>query len=199
MGWTTTSDYERRAKGLFAIREYLDREFASDHPDFPRLEVLDSSLYGKTEYYAAIRSTDRETGKSMVFALIALVSYKPNDPDGYTLGWKEMSERSGPYCFNCPARILDMLDDTDNPNATEWRKRCREYPAEQREAGRAFQEGAVIRFKMPFVFSGGIERREFTVEKHGRALRFRAEDGTLCRLPKAKERAFEVVANGAVP
>ena len=199
MGWTTTSDYERHAKGLLTIHEYLDREFASDHPDFPRYEVLDSSLHGKTEYYAAVRSTDRETGKAVVFALIALVSYKPHDPDGQTLGWKEMSERSGPYCFNCPTRILDLLDETDDPNATEWRNRCREHRAEKREAGRAFQEGAVVRFTMPFVFSGGVERQEFTVEKHGRALRFRAEDGTLCRLPKARERAFEVLVTGAVP
>jgi len=199
MGWTTTSDYERFHKGLFTIREYLDREFASDHPDYPRLEVLDSALHGKTEYYAAICSTDRETGTSTVFALIALVSYKPNDPDEHTLGWKEMSERSGPNCFNCPERILAMLGETDNENAADWRRRCREYRAGKREAGRAFQEGAVVRFKMPFVFAGGIERQEFTVEKHGCALRFRAEDGTLCRLPRARERAFEIIDPRAVP
>lgn len=193
MGWTTTSDYERHAKGLFTIREYLDREFASDHPDFPRLEVLGSSLHGKTEYYAAIRSTDRQTGKSTVCALIALVSYKPRDPDGHTLGWKEMSENSGPNCYNCPERILAMLDDTDNANALEWRRQCREHRVEKREAGKVFEEGAVIRSKMPLVFCGGIERREFTVEKHGRALCFRAEDGTLCRIPRARERAFEVI------
>jgi len=92
-----------------------------------------------------------------------------------------------------------MLGDTDQANALEWRRRCRERRVEKREAGRAFQEGAVVRFKMPFVFSGGIERQEFTVEKHGRALRFRAEDGTLCRLPKAREFAFEVLLCGTVP
>lgn len=193
MGWTTTSDYERFAKGLFSIREYLDREFASDHPDFPRYEVLDSSLHGKTEYYAAIRSTNRETGKVVVFALIALVSYKPSDPDGHTLGWKEMSENSGPYCFNCPERILALLDPTDHENAVEWRRKCREHRAERRETRKAFQDGAVIRFKRPLVFAGGVERREFTVEKHGRKLRFRADDGVLCRIPKVQEMAFEIV------
>lgn len=199
MGWTTTCDYERNAKGLFTIREYLDQQVASDHPDFPRHEVLASSLHGKTEYYAAVRSTDRETGKAVIFALIALVSYKPRDPDGHTLGWKEMSENSGPYCFNCPDRILAMLDDTDNANALEWRQRCRDHRVEKREASKAFIDGTVIRFKMPLVFSGGIERQEFTVEKHGRALRFRAEDGTLCRIPKARERPFEVIDRRADP
>jgi len=199
MGWTTTSDYERHGRGLFTIREYLDQRFASDHPDFPRHEVLDSSLHGKTEYYAAVRSTDRETGRVIVFALIALVSYKPRDPDGHTLGWKEMSENSGPYCFNCPDRILSMLDETDNGNALEWRATCRAHRAQKRKAGGAFQEGARVRFKMPFRFPGGIERQEFIVEKHGRALRFRAEDGTLCSIPKAKEQSFEVIDPRADP
>ena len=54
-----------------------------------------------------MRSTDRDTGKVIVFALIAMVSYKPRNPDGYTLGWKEMSEASLPYLFNCPERILN--------------------------------------------------------------------------------------------
>ena len=198
MGWTTTSDYERHGRGLFTIQEYLDQRFASDHPDFPHHEVLDSRLHGKTEYYAAIRSTpregdDREMGKAVVFALIALVSYKPRDPEGQTLGWKEMSENSGPYCFNCPDRILSMLDETDNENALEWRATCHAHHVEKRKTGRAFENGAKVRFKMPFRFPGGIERREFTVEKHGRTLRFRAEDGTLCRIPKAKEQSFEVI------
>lgn len=193
MGWTTTSDYERCAKGLFTIREYLNRQFASDHPDFQHLEVLDSSLHGKTEYYAAVRSTNRQSGKSTVFALIAQVSYKPRDPDGHTLGWKEVSENAGPYCYNCPERILALLDDTDNAHAIEWRRLCRENRVEKREAGKAFENGAVIRFKMPLVFSGGIERQEFTVERQGRALRFRGEDGVLCRIPRVRERAFEVI------
>jgi hypothetical protein len=193
MGWTTTADYERYNKGLFTIREYLDRQFASDHPNYPRHEIIDSSLHGRTEYYAAMRSTDRDTGKATVFALIAMVSYKPHDPDGYTLGWKEMSEASLPYLFNCPERILKFLDPPHNENAAEWRQRCREHHAKKHTASKAFQDGTAIRFEKPLTFRGGVERQQFTVEKHGRKLRFRAEDGVLCQIPKAATRAFEVI------
>lgn len=193
MGWTTTADYERFHKGLSTIRDYLDREFASDHPDYPRHEIIDSSLHGKTEYYAAMRSTDRETGKVVVFAFIAMVSYKPRDPDGYTLGWKEMSEASLPYLFNCPERILNRLDPPFNENAAEWRRKCREHRAQKRTARGAFQEGAVIRFEKPLSFAHGKKRRTFTVEKHGRKLRFRAEDGVLCQITNAATMSYEVI------
>lgn len=193
MGWTTTADYERFHKGLFTIREYLDREFASDHPDYPRHEIIDSSLHGKTEYYAAVRSTDRETGERIVFALIMLVSYRPDDPDGYTLGWKEMSEASLPYCFNCPERILERLDPPRNANAAEWRRTCREHRAKKRAARKAFEDGTVIRFAKPLTFPGKVQRQQFTIERQGRKLRFRADDGVLCQIPKAATRDFEII------
>ena len=60
-------------------------------------------------------------------------------------------------------------------------------------ASKAFQDGTVIRFEKPLAFRGGVERQQFTVEKHGRKLRFRAEDGVLCQITKAATRAFEVV------
>ena len=197
MGWTTTSDYERHFKGLFTIKEYLDREMASDHPDYPRFEILDSSLHGKTEYYAAVRRTDRQTGQSVVFGMVVLVSYKPRDPDGHTLGWKEVTEEMGPYNRNCPERILAKLDPTDNENALEWRRLCRENRAKKRAASAVFQTGTVVRFKTPLHFPHGVERQTFAVEKQGRKLRFRAEDGVLCRIPKAQDMAFEVVSSAA--
>ena len=197
MGWTTTSDYERHFKGLFTIKEYLDREMASDHPDHPRFEILDSSLHGNSEYYAAVRRTDRKTGDVVVFGMVVLVSYKPKDPDGHTLGWKEVTECMGPYCFKCPERILALLDETDNDHALEWRRKCREQRTVAAKSRAAFQNGAVVRFKNPLRFAHDVERQQFTVEKHGRKLRFRAEDGVLCRIPKAAAMAFEVIQRAA--
>lgn len=197
MGWTTTDDYERFSKGLFSIREYLDREFASNHPDYPRLEIIDSSMTGKTEYYAALRSTDRKTGTVVVFALIVMVKYSTKAWDGHTLGWKEMSENMMPYLFNCPERILKRLDPTTNVNATEWRQKCRDHREAKRTARTAFQPGSIVLFEKPLTFTGGVERQLFTVEKHGRALRFRAEDGVLCAIPKAATMTFEIVEAAA--
>jgi len=193
MGWTTTDDYERFSKGLFSIREYLDRQFASDHPDYPRLEILDSSMTGRTEYYAAVRSTDRKSGKVTTFALIAMVKYSTKAWDGHSLGWKEMSENMMPYLFNCPERIIGQLDPTTDARALEWRQKCREHREAKRAARTAFQPGTVVMFEKPLTFTGGVERQRFTVEKRGRALRFRAEDGVLCAIPRAATMAFEIV------
>ena len=197
MGWTTTSDYDRHCKGLFTIKEYLDREFASDNPEYPRYEVLDSSLHGTREYYAAVRRTDRDSGKSMVFAMIALVSYKPKDPDGHTLGWKTMSENMGPYCFKCPERILARLDPPESDDAAKWRAECRKHRSKTRDCRKSLQHGTVVRFKNPLTFAHGVERQEFTVEKQGRRVRFRGDDGVLCRIPKIADRDFDVIRSAA--
>ena len=128
MGWTTTDEYELR-KDFYTIQGFLDRQFASNHPGFPRFEVQGSSLIGGSEYYAAIRRTDRATGERVVFALIAMVSYEPDDPEGQTLGWKEMTEFSHPHLCNCPQHILVLLDPTDDTNALAWREACRKRNA----------------------------------------------------------------------
>ena len=197
MGWTTTDDYERFSKGLFTIREYLDRQFAQDHPDYPRHEIIDSSMTGRTEYYAAIRSTDRETGRVVVFALVVMVKYSAKAWDGHTLGWKEMSEGSMPYLFNCPERILKLLDPTADTNAITWRQKCREHRETKSAARSALKPGTIVLFEKPLEFPHGVKRQQFTVEKQGRALRFRAEDGVLCAIPKAATMTFEIVKAAA--
>lgn len=192
MGWITTSGYEPM-KGLFTIREYLDRQFTEDDPRYNKFEILDSSLHGRSEYYAAARMTDRETGKSVVYAKVVMVSYKPSDPDGHTLGWKTMSEDMYPHMFNCPERILAKLDAPYSDDARRWRDECRRLRAEANTNRAAMTDGAIIRFKDPLMFRDEVERREFTVVKTGRKLRFRAEDGSMCRIPGAAKRAFDVV------
>ena len=185
MGWVTTCEYER-CKEFYTVREYLDRRFACDRPEFPRFEILDSALIRNAEYYAAVRRTDRATGEKIVFALIAEVSYKPSDPEGHTLGWKDMSETSHPFLYNCPQRILDLLDPTENENALAWRKECHAVRERIRASRKTFVHGAVVEFEQPLRFAGGIHRSRFTVERQKRKLRFRAEDGTLCRIPSVE-------------
>ena len=194
MGWTTTADYERNAKGVFTIKEYLDREFSNDNPKYVKEEILASSLHRNKEYYAALRMTNCETGRVTVLALVVFVSYKPNDPDGHTLGWRDMTETAHPYCYNCPERILALLDPPLNDNAAEWRRLCREQRATARDARKALRHGTVVRFDDPMTFRGGVVRQQFTVEKHGRTLRFRGQDGVLCQIPKAATRPFSVIA-----
>lgn len=190
MGWITTSDFV--PGGTLTVRGYLDRNFSRGTPD-ASFEVIDSAMHNMTEYYAAIRVTAHATGKSYVTALIAKVSYTPRDPSGQTLGWKTMSEGMLPYLFNCPERILELLEPPACPNAMEWRQKCRATCTKRREARIALQPGTIVLFERPLVFPHGVERQQFTVEKKGRALRFRAEDGVLCAIPKAAMMAFEIV------
>ena len=194
MGWITTSDFV--PGGTLTVRGYLDRNFSRGTPD-ASFEVMDSAMHGRGEYYAAVRVTAHATGKSYVTALIAKVSYTPRDPSGQTLGWKTLSEGMLPYLFNCPERILKRLDPTTDVNAMEWRQKCRDHREAKRTARIAFQPGNVVLFEKPLTFTGGVERQRFTVEKHGRALRFRAEDGVLCAIPKAATMAFEIVKAAA--
>ena len=177
MGWTTTCTYSGGG-----IRRYLDAEFASDHPDYPRREVLKSAMKGSTEYYAALRRTHRDTGKTLTFALVVLVSYKPREADGYTLGWKDMDESMGPYITNCPASILDLLDPPTNENAKRWREACRARAARVTLARESLMPGTCIELVDPLRFANGQTYARFIVEKPRRALRFRAGDGTLCAI-----------------
>lgn len=194
MGWITTSDFV--PGGTLTVRGYLDRNFSRGTPD-ASFEVIDSAMHNMTEYYAAIRVTAHATGKSYVTALIAKVSYTPRDPSGQTLGWKTMSEGMLPYLFNCPERILELLEPPACPNAIEWRQTCREHRQAKSTARSAFKPGTIVLFEKPLEFAHGVKRQQFTVEKKGRALRFRAEDGVLCAIPRAATMAFEIVRAAA--
>lgn len=191
MGWTTTCTY--RGGG---IRRYLDAEFTSDDPEFPRWEILKSAMKGMTEYYAALRRTDRVTGATLTFALVVLVSYKPRDPDGYTLGWKEMDESMGPTIINCPGSLLDLLDPPTNDNARLWRDSCRGREARLKRTRDLLSPGTRIELVDALRFANGQTYSRFTVERPRRALRFRADDGTLCSIQAVENLDWFILADG---
>ena len=59
-----------------------------------------------------------------IFAVICLTS---TDIQRYfNFGYKDMDESCGPYKYDCPKSILDLLDPTDNEWANNWRKTCYE-------------------------------------------------------------------------
>lgn len=45
--------------------------------------------------------------------------------EGKRLHVKRISEDMGPYDDRCPLRILDLLSETSNEMAHDWRARCR--------------------------------------------------------------------------
>lgn len=78
------------------------------------------------EGYAAIESINKITGGRKVFAVIWLFHYKRSIFDNCNFGYKDMEESIGPYYYNCPANILDLLTETKNEYAIEWRNKNRD-------------------------------------------------------------------------
>ena len=103
------------------------------------LKVEKSRLEGST-YYAAVRVVKKEVKKEnnqyifeeipqeeqKVFGVVILTSTKKDRQDA-EFCYKEMSECVGPYPRRCPDSILNLLTETDDKYALEWRKDCREY------------------------------------------------------------------------
>ena len=89
-------------------------------------EVLKSAMVGST-YYAAVRNN-----KGEVWAAVFLTCGKTKW-DNTLWGYKDMSEGSIPFYYDCPAGILALLSPTDNKDANEWRRRCRERLAKKAE------------------------------------------------------------------
>lgn len=89
-------------------------------------EVVKDAVVGTT-YYAAVKSPH----DGSVSALIILTRI---DRNGYcNFGMKFIDEDMGPYHCECPKSVLDALSPTDNENAIEWRRACREKLSEKKD------------------------------------------------------------------
>jgi hypothetical protein len=171
MGWT----YTYKPKGQSVV-DFFRQRYARDGS---RGHILDGAAT-LTEAYMAWQLPD-----GRVVALVYLLHYSRER--GYNFGYKDMDEECGPRAIRCPERILDQLTPTDNPNAIEWRQRCRDYHATRRE--KRLVAGEVIRFTPPLRFKSGIELDLFAFEPDGRRTLFRSlETGCLYHVPDYKER-----------
>lgn len=103
--------------------------------------VLKSSMVGST-YYAAVK-TIGENNVSVWACVAETCGQDRNDPY-FNFGYKAISETSGPYRYDCPKSILDLLTETDNEHALRWRAACREKFAKPKLS--ALPVGTVIRF-----------------------------------------------------
>ena len=52
-----------------------------------------------------MRSTDKKTGRSFVFAAVIMIS----NTKKHGFGYKDQSESMGPYQYDCPQRIIRLL------------------------------------------------------------------------------------------
>lgn len=135
MGWDGVFENDLPYKnGKVDRKAYLDKTFTWDDGNGHSCEVLKSAMVGTT-YYAAVKNQ-----KGEIFALIALTAGKRGRNDSCGLYYKAMDETEGPYNYDCPLPILDMLSPTEHEWAVKWRNGCRErakQKADERKNGKA--------------------------------------------------------------
>lgn len=168
-----------------------------------KVEVLKSSMVGST-YYAAVKSFNKTNGYECVTAAVCLTS--TNSKDCFNFAYKDMDETCGPYKYDCPKAILDILTPTENEYALEWRKQCYEQLAKKKNpnALNKLPVGTEIKVVMPFdtnYFKAGQEVRLQKQTKWGSNrtewltasyphIRFTS------RLMKALEENYEIIKRG---
>lgn len=114
--------------------------------------VLRSALVAMREYYAAVEHVAPD-GTRTVWAAMFVVALSRTRYE-VSWGYKDMDESCGPYYFNCPAAILDLLTDPCNEAAANWRKECRAVIA-RRDRLKALKPGVRILLDTPMKFTNG--------------------------------------------
>lgn len=146
MGWTSYMATYYKKDGSVDRKKEMDERWSQKKNDrYPELNVLKSRMVGSV-YYAAIE-VKRNGVREEVFGTVALTS--TDWSDGMNFGYKDMDESMGPYCYDCPKSILDLLTETDNEHALEWRRKCRERIKKKKknETKGTLPVGSVIEFK----------------------------------------------------
>lgn len=112
--------------------------------------------------YGAIRNLKTND----VWAMISLLKFRKDGLQTEMLA-KNMSEEMLPNCFNCPKSILDLLTKTDNEYSNEWRKRCYEELAKQKEKAKVKKTDYLF-IKSGVKFSNGDIQYVFCKNKYGK-------------------------------
>ncbi len=145
MGWTSYHA-EFYKNGTVDRKKEIDELWTqAEGKKYAELNVLKSRMVGST-YYGAIEV--KEKGNVIkVFAVVVLTSINMNDY--FNFSFKDMSETVGPYCCDCPKGILDLLTETDNEYAINWRNKCRETLQRKKDKTTkgTLPVGSIIKFK----------------------------------------------------
>lgn len=104
MGWSFQAKDERKK---FSYKSYIPTLFDSKYT------VIDSRKVGSV-VYAAVKRDEK------VFAVVILLKVTK-----YEVGYKAMTEDMGPYYYDCPIAILNLLSESDCDSVNEWRNACK--------------------------------------------------------------------------
>lgn len=133
MGWTSYT-----IDTVSSTDEVLRREFTQAGTDGSRWEITDTATIGAT-WYAISKRTD-PTGQAHYSGLVCMTERRKQRNGLTEFFYKDMDEACGPYSYNCPARILNQLDQlAPNPPgyAAKWRQACRDQAANKKAKAKA--------------------------------------------------------------
>lgn len=185
MGWT----YSHKRRGQ-SVKEFFQESGVFKGINGHEFEILKMKTVKMRECYCAVKYRSPE-GKENVFGLVILLHYAPRDYHNF--GYKEIEESMGPYQCNCPEDILDLLSETDNKNALNWREQCRKN-AKKRASKRKLKDGTLIRLDHELKFTNGDRVKEFIYRKIGRKTRFEnPRSGQMYRITGFDRMNFEII------
>ncbi len=107
MGWTET-----HKKPGMSIKAFFEQEFNSG-----TARILECAVVKNTAYLAY------QYANGHISAIVCLIEYPDNGY--YNIAYKDIDEGMGPFFYDCPPAILDMLAEPPNKNAKDWRDSCR--------------------------------------------------------------------------
>ena len=110
----------------------------------------------------------------------------------------QLTETMGPYHYDCPASILDLLGPPGNDYAANWREACRARLA--LTSRRKPMPGDMLVLAEPLMFTDGQSERSFRVVQSGRkTILRRMNDGMGVKISKLMSRAWTIVPPPAAP
>lgn len=133
MGWTTV----HKTVGT-SVDSFFDKEFAGSNIEF----VGKGCLKNFSEYYRACYNKKTNT----YFALVCSIHFERDSY--YNFSYKDMDESENPYFYNCPKRIMDIIERSKpvNDMSKEWRMKVHKV------LDTKLTKGKVITFKKPIDF-----------------------------------------------
>lgn len=171
MGWTFIH-CEREAKTPDLIRDYFTQKPSGDNPSEWGIEYI--SMRGSVAYAIFWHASGAQSPRKY-FGGVILTSRKNR---GFCqIGFKDMTEDMGPYYYDAPQKMLDLLDalaPEPGYSALEWRAKCRERLSAKKSRPK-FKAGDYVAFS---------SWRYKLISPAGSRLGFRVmrSDGTIWRM-----------------
>jgi hypothetical protein len=122
----------------------------------PAVDIVREELVGSGERYKAVANSGakywviQNTTTSERIAVVVLT--RRSHGDLYT---KVVDESMGPYDYNFPLRLLNMLGEPLGELSAEWREKVREHHA-AKKATPKLETGTTVVFDRPLEFTNGV-------------------------------------------